>query len=204
MKNPEDIVRLSQYLSSRHPNIKFTYEEENNNCEFLDVNVLRDTNRLSTSIHRKHKPVYTNYKSVLPDTYVCKDLLSNLTVSRMKFSSFYHSLHEEVENLQNIFTKNGYKMKLIDRCVKKFLNKIFDHREPSAEIEPKKEVMFMLPFLGISSFNVKNELSRTFRKILPSCKLKVIFKSTIRISSCFVFKDKFLSSLKSGVIYKYK
>ena len=126
MKNPEDIVRLSQYLSSRHPNIKFTYEEENNNCEFLDVNVLRDTNRLSTSIHRKHKPVYTNYKSVLPDTYVCKDLLSNLTVSRMKFSSFYHSLHEEVENLQNIFTKNGYKMKLIDRCVKKFLNKIFD------------------------------------------------------------------------------
>ena len=61
----------------------------------------------------------------------------------------------------------------------------------------------MLPFLGTSSFSAKNDLLRTFRKFLPSCTLKVIFKTTTRLSSCFVFKDKFPESLKSGVIYKY-
>ena len=68
---------------------------------------------------------------------------------------------------------------------------------------PKKELMMILPFLGTTSFKVKNELIRTFRKIVPFCSLKIVFKTSRRLSSCFLFKDRFPKSLLSGVIYKY-
>ena len=61
----------------------------------------------------------------------------------------------------------------------------------------------ILPFLGSTSWQVKNELTRTFRKILPFCKLKLVFKTTKRLSSFFSFKDKLPAALDSGVIYKY-
>ena len=66
----EDIIRLSHYLSSKHINIRFTYEEEiDDTLPFLDVNVFRDANHFSTTVHRKatFSGVYTNFKSFLPD-----------------------------------------------------------------------------------------------------------------------------------------
>ena len=61
----------------------------------------------------------------------------------------------------------------------------------------------ILPFLGTTSWKTKNDLIRTFRKFLPICKLKIVYKTTRRLSSCFTFKDKFPKSLMSGVIYRY-
>ena len=61
----------------------------------------------------------------------------------------------------------------------------------------------ILPFLGSTSWMVKNELIRTFRNILPFCKLKLVFKTSNRLSSFFSFKDKLPAALDSGVIYKY-
>ena len=61
----------------------------------------------------------------------------------------------------------------------------------------------ILPFLGTTSWKTKNDLMRTFRKIIPFCNLKIVYKTTRRLSSCFTFKDKFPKSLMSGIIYKY-
>ena len=61
----------------------------------------------------------------------------------------------------------------------------------------------VLPFLGTSSWKVKKELIRTFKKNVPFCKLKIVFKTGVRLSSCFPFKDKLPKSLLSGVIYQY-
>ena len=38
---------------------------------------------------------------------------------------------------------------------------------------------------------------------MPFCNLKIVYKTTRRLSSCFPFKDKFPKSLMSGVIYRY-
>ena len=51
--------------------------------------------------------------------------------------------------------------------------------------------------------NWSYELIRTFSKNIPFAKLKIVFKSGKRLSSCFLFKDKFPKSLMSSVIYKY-
>ena len=61
----------------------------------------------------------------------------------------------------------------------------------------------VLPYLGSTSWKVKNALIRSFRQLLPFSKIKIVFKTPSRLSSWFSFKDKIPSSLMSGVIYKY-
>ena len=61
----------------------------------------------------------------------------------------------------------------------------------------------ILPFLGSISLKLKNKLTRSFKKSIPFCKLKIIFKTNRSLSSCFPFKDRLPKSLMSGVIYKY-
>ena len=60
------------------------------------------------------------------------------------------------------------------------------------------DMMIVLPFLGTTSWKVKNDLIRTFRKNVPFCNLKIVFKTGKRLSAFFLFKDKL-----SGVIYKF-
>jgi hypothetical protein len=117
-------------------------------------------------------------------------------------NSSFLSLHDEVEKLKKIFKNNGYPIKFVDRCILKFFNKIYEKRTPVHTV-PKKEVTIMLPFLGMSSYNVKKKLDETYRKLLPFCKLRIIFKTSCRMSSYFSYKDKIPKSLISGVIYKY-
>ncbi len=93
-------------------------------------------------------------------------------------------------------------MKFVDRCIYRFFNKIYEKRIPVHTV-PKKEVTIVLPFLGMTSYNVKKQLTESFGKLLPICKIKFVFKTACRMSSYFSYKDKFPKSLMSGVIYKY-
>ena len=61
----------------------------------------------------------------------------------------------------------------------------------------------VMPFLGTTSLRTKNRLIFKFRDLVPFSKLRIIFKSSRRLSSCFSFKDKIPKSLMSGVIYKF-
>lgn len=167
------------------------------------MNVYRDATKLSSSIHRKDtfSGVYTNFKSYLPDSYK-RGLVSTLLYRAYMISSTFQSLHEEVEKLKKIFSRNGYRETFIDKCIFKFLNKLYDKRDPLTTV-PKKEITIMLPFLGTTSWQIKNGLTRSLQNAAPFCKLKIIFKTSKRLSSIFSFKDKLPKSLMSGVIYKY-
>ena len=204
VRSKEHVAKLAQYFSSKHKNIRFTYELENNNTlPFLDVTVFRDASKFSSSVHRKDtfSGVYTNYRSFMPETYK-KGLVSTLLYRAFMICSSFQSLHQEIERLKNIFSKNGYPSKLVDKCIFNFFNKQYEKR-PAVHTVPKKEMLLVLPFLGTNSWKTKNELIRSFRKILPFCNLKIVYKTTKRLSSCFSFKDKFPKSLMSGVIYRY-
>ena len=204
LRSKEHIAILCHYLSSKHPNIKFTFEEENNNVlPFLDVNVYRDAHRFSSTVHRKEtfSGVYTNFHSFIPVTYK-RGLLSTLLYRAYSISSSFASVHEEVEKLKKIFSHNEYPSKFVDCCIYTFFNKIHKKRSPITTV-PKKEFMLVLPFLGTTSFRTKNQLVRSFRELLPFSKLKIIFKTSRRLSSCFTFKDRIPKPLMSGVIYKY-
>ena len=200
----EHISLLANYFSSKHQNISFTYELERDNVlAFLDVNVYRENDKFSSTVHRKDtfSGVYTNFKSFMPDTYK-RGLVSTLLYRAWMISSSFNSLHAEVENLKKIFSKNGYPSKFVDRCIFSFFNKIYGKKEPVHTV-PKKELTMIMPFLGTTSWNVKKSLIRSFRKILPFCNLRITFKTSKRLSSCFLVKDKLPKSLTSGVIYRF-
>ena len=182
IRSSKHILLLAEYFSSRHPNIKFTYELENNNCiPFLDVNVFRDATKFSSTIHRKQtfSGVYTNFRSFMPETYK-RGLVSTLLYRAYMVSSSYLGLHEEIEKLKKIFSKNGYRMKFIDRCIYKFLNKIYSKKEVVTTV-PKKELSIILPFLGSVSWKIRNDLLRSLETNVPFCKLKIIFKTSKRL-----------------------
>ena len=204
LRSREHIVKLAEYMSSRHPNIRFTYEEESNNVlPFLDVNVFRDADRLSSTVHRKDtfSGVYTNYSSFIPEMYK-KGLVSTLLHRAYQISSSHTSIHQEVEKLKKIFGMNGYPTRFVDKCIRAFFNKIYEKRDPLFMV-PKREFTMFLPFLGNTSLRIKNSLTRSFNELMPFCKVKLIFKSSRKLSSCFMFKDKIPESLMSGVIYQF-
>ena len=60
------------YMNTKHPNIKFTSEfEQNDLFSFLDVKITCSNNHLITSVFRKatFSSVFTNFKSFMPVTY---------------------------------------------------------------------------------------------------------------------------------------
>ena len=129
---------------------KFTYEEESENVlPFLDVNVYRDADKFTSTVHRKvtFSGVYTNFDSFMPDTYK-RGLVCTLLHRAFQITSSYISLHEEIERLKKIFANNGYPLKFVDKCIFHFFNKIYDKRPAVEDPEPKKEFMLVLPFLG--------------------------------------------------------
>ena len=126
IRSNEHISLLANYFSSKHPNIKFTYEiEKDNVLPFLDVNVYREENAFSSTVHRKDtfSGVYTNFKSFLPETYK-RGLVSTLLYRAWMIGSSFLSLHAEIENLKKIFAKNGYPSKVVDRCIFLFFDKV--------------------------------------------------------------------------------
>ena len=138
----------------------------------------------------------------MPDTYK-RGLVLTLLHRAFSISSSYSLMHEEVEKLRQIFSKNGYPQKFVDRCIFRFFNNIFAKRTPIENQETKNEFLMVLPFLGSVSWRTKSSLIRSFREFVPSSKLKIVFKSSKRLSSYFHFKDNIPKSLMSGVIYKY-
>ena len=52
--------KFRQYLSSKHPNIKFSIEkEEDGGLPFLDINIFRENYKFATNVYRKKtfKPI---------------------------------------------------------------------------------------------------------------------------------------------------
>ena len=71
LRSVDHVTRLATYLSSKHPNINFTFEIERDGVlPFLDVNVYRDSACFTTTVHRKDtfSSVLTNFNAFMPDT----------------------------------------------------------------------------------------------------------------------------------------
>ena len=78
--------KFKKYLSSKHPNINFSLEKENDGrSSFLDINIYREKVKFVSNVYRKMTfgGVYTNFHSFIPETYkivLVKSLCSNASV----------------------------------------------------------------------------------------------------------------------------
>ena len=87
-------------MNSRHRNIHFTYETENNNMlAFLDVLVCREETGLVTSIYRKptFSGLYTHFDSFIAEKYK-SGLIYCLLFRIFTFTVSWSKFHEEVKN----------------------------------------------------------------------------------------------------------
>ena len=116
--------------------------------------------------------------------------------------SDFSRFHTEVIHLKEILRKNAFPIKLVDNCIKNFLNKKFLNTPVTLTVK-KKELFIVLPYLGNLSLALRTRLQNSINKNLPFCKIKVIFKSTTRLSKFFRFKDKAPFNLRSNIVYKF-
>jgi len=203
-KDKSHLFFFQEYLNSKHPNIKFTSEEENNGTlPFLDVLVKRENGSFSTSVYRKDtfSGVYTNFSSFLDKSYKI-GLVLTLLYRSYTICSTYFSFHLEIIKLKDILLKNSYPLFVIDKCIRQFLLKTFKKKEITAQNE-KKEVTISLPFLGKISKDLKNSLLNIFRITAPHISVRVVFVSNLRLKNCFSFKDKIPNELKSLLLYLF-
>ena len=67
---------------------------------------------------------------------------------------------------------------------------------------PKKDVILVLPYLGLHSDAITRRLKSCVNKFYGFVNLRVVFQNTRRIKSFFPYKDRFNRSQKSNIVYK--
>ena len=149
------------YLNSKHPKIKFTCElEQNNSLNFLDINLYKCDNHITTSIYRK--PTYTgiglNWFDGSPIHYKINSI-KPLSHRAYNLTSSYINFHKEVEELLSYFKKNCYPPTMFYKILKQFLFKRYIEKPIRYNI-PKEIIYIKVPFYGKISFNIRNKLQK--------------------------------------------
>ena len=191
-------------MNSKHQNISFTEELENNNkLPFLDVSVERSDVGFSTNLYRKttFSGVFTNFFSFISIQFkVC--LVSTLLYRCFQLTSTSDAFHKEVERLRGILARNSYPLEFVDHCITAFMNKRYK-KQTTTKNDEKPQQMIILPYLGKLSLEIRNRLRKYISKHVSDCKLLIIFRSNRRLSSIFRFKDTIPQDLQSYILYQF-
>ena len=111
-------------------------------------------------------------------------LVSTVTFRSFTICSDMPKFHQEICKIKDVFIKNGYSERFLDKCVKTFLNKVFIPKRIIQTAE-KKQVTIVLPYMGMISTELKVKLHKTFKQLLPACELRVIFKVSLSENCVF-------------------
>ena len=126
----------------------------------------------------------------IPNIYK-RGLIETLLHRSFRLCSNYGNFYQENETLKSILKHSSYPHNLVNHCFKEF-----------NFIVPKRELIWVLPYLGKTSLNLRTRLRRTIERNLPFCKLKIIFTSKCRRNTLFYFKDSLEKKIRSGIIYR--
>ena len=146
--SPNHADKFREYLLSKHCNIKFSIEkEEDGGLPFLDINIFCENDKFATNVYRKKtfSGVYTNFKSFIPETYKI-GLIKSLLFPCFSLCSDFIKFHHEIDRLKGILYNNSYQCDLVKKCIKEFLDKILAPK-PAASAGPKKNLVIALPYL---------------------------------------------------------
>ena len=110
--------------------------------------------------------------------------------------------HFKIKKLKEILLSNWYSDKFIDKCISKFMNKLYI-KKPVMLTVPNKQLYLVLPFIGKMSALVKSGLAWSLHKRLPFFKVKIAFKTSNRLKKYFCFKYVVPEPLHSCQIYNF-
>ena len=192
------------YLNSKHPNIRFTKENESKGAlPFLDVTVRRSPDGFSTSVYRK--PTFsglgTSFFSYCSKKFKLNSIRT-LVNRAYNISSSTRSFCMEISFIKSFFHINGYPSKLIKEQVESFISKKLDFR-PSIPDVPRKPFYFTLPYFGHKSIQLSIQISKIIQENFFLLEPHAVQVNGNKIGNIFSYKDKLPLGLRSSVIYKY-
>ena len=193
-----DFRALLNDFNTAHPNIKFSLEQEVDGClNFLDVSLRkRDDGTLSRSVYRKSTWTgqYVHFDSFTP-LKLKRNLIKSLTTRTIKICS-EDTIERDMENLKQIFIKNGYPVRFI-------LTNMDKAKQTNRTIlAPKKRVYLNLPYKGESLCEViTRKLRNAVETSFPAASLCLSFRSNGLIN--LNLKDKLPKSTASFCVYRF-
>ena len=189
----DHVLPFLSYLNSKHSNIQFTHELENNSSlPFLDVKVIHSNGSFTTSVHHKCTSTgsFTNFDSFIPMMYK-KGLLFSLISRYFNIACpSYISFQSEMENFKKTFSSNGYPKALIDSCIKTFLDRIYNTKD-KVHTCSKKIVYFCLPFTGHHGLHIRTQLSKILASAYPHISIRVVSVPLVAFLVSFHLKTGF-------------
>ena len=67
----------------------------------------------------------------------------------------------------------------------------------------KKQLVYVLPFVGKKSLQLRSRLVKSTQGNLQFCSLKVVFQSPCKLRSLFYFEDTLDKKIRSDLVYRY-
>ena len=204
--NSEDQAEnFFNFLNSKHDNINFTMEKEQQSClSFLDVTVKKVNGSFTTSVFRKHtySGLGTNYFSSIFYKYKLSSIKTLLNRA-YELSSSYLSFHNEVQFLRNYFQSNCYPTKIYNSILRKFINDKYISKRECTTVN--KELLYLgLPFIGVQTGKLVSELNAIVTKFYPQIQPKFYFRNSNSIGSYFKRNLKMPDIMsRTSVVYKY-
>ena len=200
-RESEDFFQL---LNGLHPSLRFTVEGERDGLlPFMDVLVKRIDNCLIRSVYRKptFTGLYTRWDSFAPTNQKI-NLVKSLTSRSVRICS-PSTLSDEVAKLKEIFLKNGYPSQLVERLIKRTIER---GKGPPVVTEAAQVdehfVHIRLPWIGQRSTDFRRDLHHAVQRGFPSAVLRVIFTTARAFSG--KAKDVLPDTSKSSIIYEYR
>ena len=202
-ENKEQSLSFLNFINSKHPNIKFTMEEEHNKqLPFLDLMINRQDS-INTSIYRKktYTGLGSSFYSFTPLKYKIS-AVKTLIHRGYKLCSTWKNFDDEMKHLLNYFTHNGYSSNLFFKLLNEYLMKVFRPVVPIPTV-PKEKIYIAMPFLGFNQESFSKQLKFILNKVYPFIDLHIAPVNPLKLSSNFKFKDALPVEFRSGVVYQY-
>ena len=128
--------------------------------------ITRTSNGFRTSVYHKatFSGLYSNFSSFIFKKYKV-GLIFTLLFRTFLIAPDFSRFHSEIFHLKEILKKNVFSIKLINSCIKNFLNKRLTEKSITLAAE-KNDLVIVLPFLGKLSLDLKIRLKNSISKSL--------------------------------------
>ena len=200
-----EVTRKLEEINDIHPSLKFTHEEENENCiAFLDMKITKSNGTLSSTWYSK--PTDTgltmNFHALAPLKYK-KSVVSGFIHRIFRACSSWKDFHTSLTKATTILQNNQYPLSFIEPIIKRTIESIITKPREEAtsveeEEEKKEEKMIFVQYRG----KLSEKFEGALKKLEAPC--KVIF--TLRkLKTCLPsLKPSVDVSLRSKVVYEIK
>lgn len=189
------------HINNQHKNIKFTIEKSIDNVlPFLDTRVEIVGDSFESCVFRKptNTNVLLNASAICPTRWKKGLILGAIHRAKMICSSS-NLFEREVDNLRDIFHKNGYSISFFNELLEYFVNNE-DNKDKCNDNNDRRYIV-KIPYVGNVSYVFKSKLIDLFFKDL-GLTISPIFMTT-KVSDFFSLKSRTPKELNSRVAYKF-